>query len=383
MSWESVLMIDNKEKQRVWDAYRNRKPIRVPATLAVNARVILLDEQFNPSGISFKRYYDDPAAAVDIQLKFMEYRGQYLARFCDYPSGRPEELVFYVDNQSFADSAYFGCPIHFRDGQIPDTTPILEGGHKNDLFDFALDRPRDNPFIQTCFRRHEGLCRAAANVRLEGVKISVAPLMMGYDGPLTVATQLRGQEILTDLIEDPQYVVKLLHFIQKALEIRNRALGEKAGTPAFPPPVGGLGDDSIQMIGLEMFKELILPLHRQWLALWGAGPHGMHLCGDATRHMPTLHDELNVCSFETGFPVDHGALRKALGPDVEIIGGPEVGMLTSGTAQQAYERTRDILLSGVKEGGRFLLREGNNLPPKVSEANLAAMYQACLDHGQY
>ena len=177
--------------------------------------------------------------------------------------------------------------------------------------------------------------------------------------------------------------MKLMSFLQKAAEIRNRALGAKAGVPVFVPPVGGLGDDSIQLISLAMFKKLILPLHRQWLGLWGPGPHGMHLCGDATRHFPTLHEELNVCSFETGFPVDHGALRKALGPDVEIIGGPQIGLLASGTAEQVYQRTKEILLSGVKEGGRFLLREGNNLPPKVPEANLAAMYQACLEHGQY
>ena len=81
--------------------------------------------------------------------------------------------------------------------------------------------------------------------------------------------------------------------------------------------------------------------------------------------------------------MDHGALRKALGPDVEIIGGPEISLLSSGTAKQVYRRTQEILLSGVKQGGRFMLREGNNLPPKVPEANLAAMYQACLDHGPY
>ena len=34
-------------------------------------------------------------------------------------------------------------------------------------------------------------------------------------------------------------------------------------------------------------------------------------------------------------------------------------------------------------GGRFILREANNLPPCCPEANLAAMYQACLDFGRY
>ena len=176
-------MLDNQEKQRVWQAYHARKPIRVPATLGANARVVLLDEKQNPSGIPFERYYHDPAVTVRIQLKHMEYKTEYLARYCDYPSGRPEEMVFYVDNQNIYDAAYFGSPVHFPAGQVPATTPILEGAHRNDIFDFDLDHPLENPFIQECFRRHAGLCREAAQAHLAGVKISVAPMLLTWDGP--------------------------------------------------------------------------------------------------------------------------------------------------------------------------------------------------------
>ncbi|RPI60245.1 MAG: hypothetical protein EHM48_07545 [Planctomycetaceae bacterium] len=96
-----------------------------------------------------------------------------------------------------------------------------------------------------------------------------------------------------------------------------------------------------------------------------------------------MHKELGVFSFDTGFPVDHGKLRRELGNDVEIFGGPEVAMLVGGTPAEVYERTKSILQSGVMQGGRFILREANNLPPCVPEANLSAMYQCCLDHGNY
>jgi hypothetical protein len=48
-----------------------------------------------------------------------------------------------------------------------------------------------------------------------------------------------------------------------------------------------------------------------------------------------------------------------------------------------YDRTVEILRSGIMEGGRFILREGNNLPPCCPEENLSSMYQACLDHGAF
>ena len=60
-----------------------------------------------------------------------------------------------------------------------------------------------------------------------------------------------------------------------------------------------------------------------------------------------------------------------------------MSLLLGGTPDAVYAATRDILQSGVKEGGRFILREGNNLPPRTPPANLEAMYRAALDYGRY
>jgi uroporphyrinogen-III decarboxylase len=109
----------------------------------------------------------------------------------------------------------------------------------------------------------------------------------------------------------------------------------------------------------------------------------MHLCGNSSHLFGMIRRELNVTAFDTGFPVDHGKIRRELGPEVEIAGGPPVDLLMNGTPDEVYQRTKAILLSGVKEGGRFTLREGNNLPPSTPMSNLAAMYQAALDHGHY
>jgi len=133
-----------------------------------------------------------------------------------------------------------------------------------------------------------------------------------------------------------------------------------------------------------MFRELILPYHRRFFnALYGEGPHSMHLCGDATRHFRTIRDELNVWSFDTGFPVDFTWLRKELGPDVEILGGPSVPFLETATPNQVTERVKEILGSGITEGGRFMLREGNNLPPGVSLDNINAMWYAVHEYSRY
>ncbi len=377
-------MVSNEEKEQVWEAYRQRRPTRVPVTYGVNPRIVLLDPKWNTKGITFQEYATKASAAVEIQLLFMEYKAELLHRYCDHSLGRPEKWTFYVDNQNTYDSQYFGAPIEFRDGQVADVRAYLAGGGKHRIFEIDIDHPLDNPFVKSCLRRHEDLKAAAAKLSRRGMTFDVAPPLMGFDGPFTIAVNLRGPEVLTDIYEDRPYVEKLLAFLQRGAAIRNRALAAHFGRKAFAGATGWFADDSIALISTEMYRQLVLPLHRAWYAQWSAaGPHGMHLCGDAARHFPTIRDELNVDSFDTGFPVDHGALRQAVGPDVEIAGGPEVHLLLEAGPREVFDRTKAVLTSGIMRGGRFILREANNLAPRTPEANLAAMYRCCLEHGNY
>jgi uroporphyrinogen-III decarboxylase len=132
-----------------------------------------------------------------------------------------------------------------------------------------------------------------------------------------------------------------------------------------------------------MYKEHILPYHRRIFDRFGTEKgRGMHLCGDATRHFPTLCAELKIEVFDTGFPVDFGALRSVLGPNICIQGGPHIELLRIGTPQAVADETRRILESGVLEGGRFILREGNNLAPYTPLENTEAMYHAGRTFGK-
>jgi uroporphyrinogen-III decarboxylase len=377
-------MPTNEEKQAVWQAYYNRKPTRVPVTYGVNPRVVLFNSEWNPKGITFEDYFTNASALIEIQLQFMEFQTQYLNQYCDRSLGRPKEFAFYVDSQNSYDSLYFGTPIEFRDGEVADTVPILAGSDKYRIFDMDIEHPMDNPYVKNSLHRYEDIKSAISSLSYHDMKFSVNPPIIGFDGHLTIATCLRGSEIYSDIYEDPDYFNRLLSFIHNAVIIRNHAICEYFGHKAFNGNSGGFADDSIQLISTKTYEEMVLPFHRTWYALWSVeGPHSMHLCGDATRHFPIIHEELHVNSFDTGFPVDFSWLRKVLGNDVEIYGGPEVGILLNGTSEQVYERTKNILKSGIMEGGRFVLRDANNLAPNVPEENLSAMYRCCLEHGIY
>ena len=101
-------------------------------------------------------------------------------------------------------------------------------------------------------------------------------------------------------------------------------------------------------------------------------------------------EDLEEVTLESGIkvkpvygPEDITGIDFELGPNVEILGGVEVPTLLGATPAQVYKRAREILQSGVSAGGRFILRDANNLPPNVPWPNLAAMYKAAFDFGTY
>ena len=374
--------VSNQEKEAVWQAFRQGQPRRVPVELGTNPRIVLLDPRLNERGVTFEQYFADPAAMIQVQLQHSLYRARVLHRYCDSPLGLPERWTVYVDMQNVYEAAFFGAQIHYRAGQVPDTIPPYGGENREAIFDLDIHCPLSQGFFRQGLERYARMVELTRDMAFMDRPVDVTPFFPGgTDGPLTVAMNVRGPQVMADLALDPGYADRLLAWIVEAAILRVRALRAYWGRAEEG---GGLADDSIQLISTAMYRARVLPHHRRYLdALRPGQPRSIHLCGDATRHFRTIRDELQVTEFDTGFPVDFGWLRRELGPQVLIHGGVEAGLLRHGTPEQVYERAKRILLSGIKEGGRFILREGNNLPPGVPEENLAAMYRACLDHGGY
>ena len=377
----------NEQKRAVWDAYRAGNPIRVPLMWGVNPRIILLDPALNPERYTFRQYFTEPRVTLVIQSRFQEYVATILNRTCDSDTALPESWSFSADNQNIYDGAYFGGTVVFDESQVPSVVSAYTFDDLDAYLALDFSRPLENPWVQQRLEFHGRLVREAESFSYLGRKGKVAPFGMGFDGPVTAVATLFGADGLAILAAEPEKARRLLAKIVDDVLIRNRALADRhAGWKKGD--WGWAADDSIQLISTEMYHDLVLPAHARWydaIATGSAadGRRSIHLCGDAIRHFPTLNKELGVTSFDTGFPVDFGALRRTLGPAVEILGGPTVMILREGSPEACARETRRILASGIMNGGRFILREGNNLPPCVPMANLEAVYAACQEFGRY
>ena len=375
------------EKQAVWDAYRARRPVRVPLTWGVNRRITLLDPALNPEGYSYEGVFNDPHVACIVQSRFEEYVATTLSQVSDGKAALPEVWSFSAENQNVYDAAYFGAEVVFEPGQVPISRAPYTLADVDRFLAMDFSRPLENPYVKSRLDMHRRLVKEAASFTYLGRPGQVLPFGFGFDGPLTAVAGLFGEDGFYLIKADPEKARRLLMKITQDAAARNRALAELNGGFKLPER-GGLADDSIQLISTKMYREVVLPSHAWWYDHMSATKaadrrRSIHLCGDATRHFKTIRDELGVDSFDTGFPVDHGALRKELGPDVEILGGPRVDVLLQDTPEECAAVTRGILRSGVTEGGRFILREGNNLPPGCPMENLRAVYETCLEEGRY
>jgi len=373
---------DNAEKAAVWRSYRAGSPQRTPLQLGTNPRVVILDPELNTGAWTFEAASCDPATHVAVALAHARHRRETINRFSDEPCSLPEVWEIQYNAYNVYEAASLGAPVSYSEQSVPATEAFLDED-RDRIFDVDITRPLELDFIRRGLAFHVEMQWICRDMRFEGRPVRVAPWApTGTDGPLTVACNVRGTIFLSELIEDPDYADRLLSFLVDAAIRCRQALWRHWG--AAIGRGNGMADDMVATLSPTMYRQRIMPLHKRY---YEAGPIGavrtMHLCGDVQRLLPMIASELDVVSFDTGFPVDHGALRDALGESVEILGGPTVSLLLEGTADDVYRRTAEILGSGIRRGGRFILREGNNLPPCVPLANLEAMYLACLEHGRF
>lgn len=193
-------------------------------------------------------------------------------------------------------------------------------------------------------------------------------------GPLLAASQLRGvQEILMDMLDQPQTVERVLDFTaETALRLgrwllasgaHGLALGEATCSPNFISP--------------SFYRRFVLPRHRQLVrdlkaAGWGAV--GLHICGDTTAIIediiPTGVDFMDLdyqvpAEKALALVRDRIAVRGNLDPSADFRFG-----------QAEQMRAKVIALRHQVIGSRWILSSGCDIPPGTPAENLAAFAQA-------
>ncbi len=358
---------------------------RIRMSIACNPRIFLLNPRLNTGQVRWERYFNDPAVMLDVQMHFFEYRAFHI--YFDQLMGPDAlELAPYPDFQNVLEPNWFGCPIHYSEKNDPGAQYFLTEENKGGILENGLPDPFGGIMDRAMQIYNYFTAQKQTGYTYKGKPLAgVGQFGLGTDGVFTNACSMRGAtDACLDLYEDPGYAHELLSFITESIIHRIRALRTFFGMPEKLPSMW-LADDSIALLSTEDYVRHILPYHKKILAelTTGERPNNMHLCGDATRHFPTIVRELRVNYFDTGYPVRHGELLRRLGPEVTLAGGPHVNILLAGPESAVVAETRRILDEVRPLSRRFVIKEANNLSPGTPPEHLLAMYDAVKEYGRF
>jgi hypothetical protein len=372
----------NEEVQVVWQAYSAGHPVRVPMVLTSVQRIWVLDPSLNHAGITWRDYLNNPDHMLGAALQHKYHVTHTIPQDAEMgiPAGSWEVSLEFGN---VFEEAWLGCEIIYPEGQIATTRPRYAGAAREEIFEHGIPGPFEG-FLGRAREFHEHAQEKARQMEFHGRPVHLhLPNVMYMDGPLTVANGIRGTELFEDMLANEDYYHRLMDFLTEATIQRVRAWREYLELPPRPAQ-GSFADDAIQFLSPRMYREYVLPYHRRiFSALFGAGPHSIHLCGNVQRHFPTIIQQLNVSSFDTGFPINFSTLRDEVGENVEIQGGVPVGELVTAPPDAIFDRTKAILQSGIMRGGKFILKEANDLAPCTPLVNMQAMYAAVQQYGRY
>jgi uroporphyrinogen-III decarboxylase len=266
---------------------------------------------------------------------------------------------------------------------VPYAVPLLNDDNKNFLFDRGLPDPFGG-FMAKAREYYDYFTERSKTTLIGGQKINrVGAPFTGMDGMFTIACELRGADKLCmDMLEESDFYHALMDYLTEATIIRLKAwrayMGQDEISESF-----NFADDSIMLLSRDMYRDYVLPYHKK-LALATSTMQkqgGAHLCGDATRHFSLIRDELNVYSFDTGFPVKHRELCEELGPEVSIMGGPSVAFISEASCGEIDAESKRIIEAVKPIAPRFIFRDGNDLPPGTPLEKIEALYGACKKYG--
>ena len=382
----------NEECRNVWEAFHQRKPIRVPITVGGSIRNLFQNPEINATGHTFEDFFKNPRAQIECQLAYQKWRRYNLV--CDNEMGPPKNgWQVGIDFQNSFEAGWMGCPLHYFGNDMPDTGEILKDD-KSKLYQLKEPDALHGGLLGRAMEFFDYMHAQCPEMEFAGLPVKPPASIPGEwtDGPFDLAYKLRGAaEVCLDMYEDPKYYHDLMTFITQNIIRRIKAIRQWrwARNPDAPDKGKFKGswwasDDAIAMISTRDYEQFVFPYHKRLMEEFSDGsPVFIHLCGDATRHFKFLRDRLNVQSFDTGFPVDFGKMRQELGPNVRIDGGPTIMLLKDGKPAQIRKEVKRICASGIMAGGRFVLRDANNLAPCTPMENIAAMYEAGKEFGRY
>jgi hypothetical protein len=257
------------------------------------------------TGITFDEdFFYHPAKRVESERRMEQVLYERFGRYglgADHDRDLP--VVGAVHNAAgFLVSEMLGCEIRYKADGAPDVIPAGRG---------SLDIDPDQPFRSPAARRYE---------RLRDQLKSRHGRILGdinWGGVLNLAMDLRGQDVLMELVDDPGKIKVQFQKLADVLERFTNAVQAETGTSSvsvnrnvrhFREPVFLHSECSHTMISVKNYEELLMPIDAEWSRRHQ--PFGIHHCGKDPHRFAASYAKLPHLDFlDLGWGGDVTKLR--------------------------------------------------------------------------
>lgn len=200
---------------------------------------------------------------------------------------------------------------------------------------------------------------AASILETEAAKI--VPVSASAGGPLTIASYLRGAEmLLRDFRKNPEEVHRLLRLITDIEKNSIKVMTEFGFGTAFADPVA-----NPELIGPKYYREFAFPYMKELTdyayEISGKKPF-LHMCGK-TYPIWKYFRELQVSSISIDNVIDLERAKDELS-DVLIVAGnvPPVDVVMNGTKEEIFESVKQCIKIGKEMKKGYVLATGCEVP---------------------
>ena len=374
----------NEMVETVWASFNDGKPVRVPLQIHGSITNYFFNPQLNTHGFTFEQFFKDPQVQINAQLEYTNWIKHNV--IFDHEMGVPESWHLWVDFQNSFEASWVGAPMQYIEGQLPDTLPIFDA-NRDKLYEMPKVLPIERGVLADGMAFMDYMTDYCKSHEYMGRPIVPPQRFVGEfsDGVFTLACKLRGAEnLIYDMLDECGYYEDLMEWLTENLINRMLTL-RKMRMERWGQPIDFFyADDSIELLSYEMYKKYVLPYQKRIFdALAGGKKCGVHLCGNSMHLFEGLVRDLPINALDTGFPIDHGKLRKMVGPDITLYTGPTIMLLQNGSEDAVRAEVKRILETGITEGGKYVMIAANNMAPRTPVQNIRAMYEALQEYGRY
>jgi len=277
----------------------------MPSKKKIHRRAEIIDEAaVYFSGLTLKEYFTDERAL----RKYWEC-GVNPLQLCFQDEAEYVSLPHIsCPGISYAHLTALGAKINYPDDSQPNVERMfdsIEEGVKrlrrecdfsgNELFRRYV---KYNDMLKSCFPGQE--------ILLGG---------LGYQGPLTTAVLLRGQDFYIDIYEKPEETKEFLTLITDSIISYFKFL-KRINKLSETVKSAGLSDDFAALVSPSMFEEFVIPFwNRYFTGLTDSGERGLHCEGLCRAHLKFL-EKSGICRFQPS--VSPKLTCKMLAEDLKI-----------------------------------------------------------------